>query len=100
MSMSDVRQACDSNLCIDFGGKWRLEADPFNYVLKRKQPKGYAVVGYYQDIEVVLNVILEKSLRDTEVKTLTGLKQTITHIRGEIKRYSAEITDSISKCQR
>lgn len=80
-----------SSVDILIGDVWKLKTDPLNYILMRKRGKGWGVEGYYNTLEQVFERVFERTIRDSEAKTINQLLAQVKKARAEMKQYALEI---------
>ena len=89
--MTENEKFDTSSIDVAFGDVWKLRADERNYVLLHKRGKGYRIEGYYNTLEQVFSTVFERTIRDSDAKTINQLLKVVKQTRADIKQYALAI---------
>lgn len=94
----EIEQEVESKFCVYLGEnkKWRITADPYNFILSKKvEVKGktpyYKVDSYYQNLAHLLESVGNKNLRERDIKSMNALLKELRLIKEELAAYARVI---------
>ncbi|MBN1226072.1 MAG: hypothetical protein JXA79_03705 [Deltaproteobacteria bacterium] len=78
---------------IKINEKFYLATDPMNFIIIKKEKKTFKNIAYFGKLEQALNRLLDMSLMESEILTLSELKAEIQKARDEIKGLIARLKE-------
>ncbi len=89
-----------TQFCVYLGNdkEWRVTADSFQFILAKKcvpKEKGkknyYRVEGYYTNVRNLLESLVNKKLRNSDITTIKAMQKELKAIHEELEPYSKVI---------